>query len=170
MENVKTLYLLRHAEASPADGGISDYDRSLTPHGEDQAQKVADYIRDKELTFDFVMCSSAIRTQETLEPIREYLNTTQVDLNPQYYNITEEQLLPYLQITPDSVQRLLYVGHNPGIAFSALRLIPQETSHDFIQNGYPPAGLAGFSLHINSWADLRWNGAELISFYNPDSN
>ena len=65
----KTLYLLRHAEASQAESGISDYDRSLTPHGEDQAIEVANYIRNKIINFDFVMCSSALRTQQTLEPI-----------------------------------------------------------------------------------------------------
>ena len=165
----KTLYLLRHAEASQAESGISDYDRSLTPHGEDQAIEVANYIRNKIINFDFVMCSSALRTQQTLEPIRDYLTTAELDINPQYYNINEEQILEYIQMTPDSVQTLLYIGHNPGIAFSALRIIPQDGSHGFIEKGYPPAGLAGFTLGINSWKDANWGCGQLLEFYNPDA-
>lgn len=165
----KTLYLLRHAEASQADHGISDYDRSLTPHGEDQAIQIATYIRNKIINFDFVMCSSALRTQQTLEPIRDFLTTSDIDINPQYYNISEEKILEYIQLTPDSVQNLLYIGHNPGIAFTALRLIPQDGSHAFIENGYPPAGLTGLTLDINSWKDANWGCGQLLEFYNPDT-
>ncbi|MEB3701977.1 Histidine phosphatase family protein [Candidatus Bealeia paramacronuclearis] len=164
----KIIYLLRHAEASPKNTGISDYDRSLTPHGEDQAQNVANYLRDKILTFDFVMCSSALRTQETLEPLRPYLGTEDIDLNPHYYNIEEEKVLDFLRLASEDAKRILYIGHNPGIAFAALRFVPQGQPHPYIQQGFPTAGLAGFSFEISSWHDLNWGKGQLIEFYNPD--
>ena len=165
----KTLYLLRHAEASQAEPGISDYDRSLTPRGEEQTIRVANYIRNKIISFDFIMCSASLRTQQTFEPLRDYITTNEIDINPEYYNISEEIILKYIQMTAESVQSLLFIGHNPGIAFSALRLIPQVGSHKFIENGCPPAALTGFALDINSWKDAHWGCGQLLEFYNPDA-
>ncbi|HCC25288.1 MAG TPA: hypothetical protein DEP85_07270, partial [Holosporales bacterium] len=63
---MKALFLLRHTHAEERGTTISDYDRPLEERGLTEALDVANYIKSKNLSFDFVMCSSSLRTQQTL--------------------------------------------------------------------------------------------------------
>ena len=63
MANTRTLILLRHAAAGNAP---RDHDRPLTDAGNRDAAAAGDWIRDNVGSVDAVLCSTAVRTRQTL--------------------------------------------------------------------------------------------------------
>ncbi len=162
---MKTLYLLRHAHAEPRPESIADYYRPLTEQGEEEAHAVADYLAQEKIMFDFVMCSGAIRAEETLEPLRAVVGTEDIEISENFYNSPEDKILNNLQHVADKWERILYIGHNPGIAFAAFKFtktFPQE-----LMESVRPATLIGFQFPIDHWSDLAWWEGQVIDHFQP---
>ena len=162
---MKTLYLLRHATAVSQILSFADFDRPLNDPGRVQAETVAQYIKDKNINFDYVMCSAALRAQETLEPIRKVIETEDIEISPSFYNISDDQILEALRKVSDVKEKLLYIGHNPGIAFSILKLA--KLFPEIVKEGITPATLIGFQLPIDGWSDLAWWEGKVIDVFQP---
>ncbi len=64
---MRTLMLLRHAKAVPADGKIRDQDRPLAPRGQKDAPKIGAYMAKHDLVPDRALVSPSKRTRETWE-------------------------------------------------------------------------------------------------------
>ncbi|EKE09670.1 MAG: Phosphoglycerate mutase family protein [uncultured bacterium] len=162
---MKALFLLRHTHAEERGTTISDYDRPLEERGLTEALDVANYIKSKNLSFDFVMCSSSLRTQQTLEPLRSVIGTTDIEISENFYNSTEEKILKNLQAISDRWNKVLYIGHNPGVAFTAFKLT--KTFPKTLMEGVTPGTLIGFHLPIDHWKDLDWWGGEIVDVFQP---
>ena len=66
---MKFLHLLRHAKSSWKDPGLNDHDRPLSKRGRQTAKMMAAYLRRAKIAPDLVICSTAMRAQQTLSPI-----------------------------------------------------------------------------------------------------
>ena len=64
---MRTLMLLRHAKAVPADGKIRDHDRPLASRGQKDAPKIGAYMARHQLQPDRAIVSPSKRTRETWE-------------------------------------------------------------------------------------------------------
>lgn len=162
---MKTLYLLRHAHAESRPTAYADFDRPLNEKGQEEAETVAAYCQTKGLTFDFIMCSAALRAQETAEPLRATASAGGIEISEKFYNIPEDHILNHLKRLPHKAETVLYVGHNPGIAFTILRL--SNALPDFLKDGVEPATLVGFQLSIDKWEELNWGVGEIIDVFHP---
>jgi len=60
------LHLLRHAKSS-AKEDVEDHERPLSRRGHDAARRVGKHLPAMTGTLDLVLCSSALRTRETLD-------------------------------------------------------------------------------------------------------
>ena len=162
---MKTLYLLRHAHAAPRELSLSDFDRPLEESGREEAEAVANYLLGKAIIFDFIMCSAALRTQETLEPLRKMSDDNAIEISIDFYNISVEQILNHLKKISDKRNTVLYIGHNPGIAFTVLKLA--RVLPDVLMEGITPATLIGFQLPIDKWQNLEGGEGETIDVFQP---
>lgn len=162
---MKKLYLLRHAHALPRETSLSDYDRPLDDEGRREAGSVAKFIKEKKLSFDLVLCSGALRAQETLEPLRDVIGTEEIYLSDDFYNIPENIILSHIQKISDTINTVLYIGHNPGIAFTALKLA--TTFDDVLKEGMPSATLIGYELPVDDWKLVDWRRGTVINVFQP---
>lgn len=162
---MKTLALLRHAHAEPQNRSVSDYERRLDERGQREAEALARSLSEKTITFDFILCSSAIRTQETLLPLRSIIGTKAIDISENFYNISEDKILEYLKDISDDKKKVLYIGHNPGVAFAILKI--SNVFPNFLKSGIPPATFVEFQLFIEKWADLKWKTGEIVNILQP---
>ncbi|MBS0272415.1 MAG: histidine phosphatase family protein [Proteobacteria bacterium] len=163
---MKILYLLRHAHAEPHGTSFADFDRPLDARGHLEAKAVATYIQSKKLNFDYIMCSAALRTVETLEPLRPFLGTEAIETSENFYNSSDELILKHLQRISNEWQKVLYIGHNPGIAFTALKLT--KIFPEVLVEGVTPATLVGFQFPFDHWKDLEWWSGEIIDVFQPN--
>jgi phosphohistidine phosphatase len=163
---MKQIYLLRHAHAESHGLGFSDFDRPLDERGQEEAKVIAEYLRKRAVTFDFVMCSAALRAQETLEPLRPIIGTNAIEISENFYNISEEKILGHLRQISDDRRKVLYIGHNPGIAFSILKFV--KVAPHFLTEGVTPGTLTGLQFSFDKWMDLDWGNAEIMDLFQPN--
>lgn len=112
------LILWRHAEAEEGSDVLPDLARSLTPRGQKQAQRMAQWL-DRHLPQSTrVLASPAQRTAQTVQALdRRY--KLRPELAP---GCSAEQLLAAAQ-WPDSKVAVLLVGHQPVLGQAIARLL-----------------------------------------------
>ena len=102
------LILWRHAEAHEAPPGEDDMSRSLTPRGERQAIRMAQWLERQLPEGTRILCSPAKRTEQTVMALgRKYKLSSAI--TPQG---TADMLLTAAQ-WPTSKNTVLVIGHQP---------------------------------------------------------
>lgn len=158
---MRELILLRHAHAEAAADGLADMDRPLSAVGQAEAEAAGRWLRDNHLLPDRVICSPARRTRETLEAVLAQTGYVEQRLEPRIYEAMPGSLVSLIEQHAE-VQRLLLVGHNPGLEQLAA-LLNSGSSSEY--RGMPPAGIAVLSLPAQ--AALEPGVATLTSFWWP---
>jgi phosphohistidine phosphatase SixA len=157
---MQELILLRHAEAHPAATGGADHDRTLSPHGEQEALAAGRWLASHGARPDRVLCSPALRACRTAElAMRALAPDAPIGLAGEIYEATPGELLALLDQHADA-RCVLLVGHNPGIE-RLVALLVEGRSDEF--RGMPPAGLA--VLHLQG--ALEPGNARLDAFWSP---
>ena len=122
------LYLLRHAKAESWNPLGNDFSRSLSSTGRQQVQHVANWALKTLVQPDTILCSPAKRTRETLAPLlacwTKLLATT--DYVDSMYNASLNMLLTLAEDAFSYSERLLVVGHNPGLEKMLIELLPPD--------------------------------------------
>lgn len=165
---MKTLYLLRHAKSSWNEP-MDDRDRPLAPRGRRAARAMAGYMKAEGLVPDLVLCSPAVRAQETWAGMASVLGPIPVCYEAVIYESDSAGLLDLIRATANDPTSVLMVGHNPGLEELAWRLAgrgPDEL-RDRLRRKYPTAALAVLDLPVVSWRELAWGAATLMRFVRP---
>jgi len=157
---MRRLWLMRHAKAGW--GSDDDAERSLTGAGVRGAADAARYLASQVEGPLTVLCSSALRTRQTLEPIRAAMtNRVHSQVLESLYLASESELEETIRTQTDQVQQLLVLAHNPGIGELASQLAGNQHGPTSLGDLFPPAGMACFALDA-PWT--RFNqGAQLVS-------
>ena len=158
---MRELILLRHAHAEPASTGQADLDRPLSPVGLAEAEAAGRWLKENNLLPDCVLCSPARRTRETLEAVLGITCFVEKRLEDAAYDATPGTLMGLIEARSD-VDRLLVVGHNPGLE-QLVALMSEGTSSDY--RGMPPAGIA--VLAFDREASIEPGVATLTAFWWP---
>ena len=158
-----TLYLLRHAKSSWDDPTLADYERPLAPRGRRAAKRIGDYLRASGIEPEFILCSGAERTRQTLELI-ELASPTMID--PLLYASSAEQLLDRVRAVPDDVASVMLIGHNPALHDLALGLASAGPELELLAAKFPTAGLATLTTRT-TWRQLTSGKAVLAGYVVP---
>ncbi|MCD9088554.1 histidine phosphatase family protein [Stenotrophomonas sp. SY1] len=158
---MRELILLRHAHAEPASNGQADIDRPLSPHGLAEAEAAGRWLQEQRLVPDRVLCSPARRTRETLEAVLGLTGYVEQRLEDRIYDAVPGTLAALLDEHRE-VERLLVVGHNPGLE-QLVALMNSGQSGDY--RGMPPAAVAVLTLPME--AAIEPGIARLAAFWWP---
>ncbi len=162
------LVVLRHAKADwPA--GVADHDRPLGRRGVRDSAAVGRWLVDNDDVPDLVWCSTAVRTRQTWEYVGSQLDTScDVRFEDQVYDAGVDDLLTVLRQTPKKTQRVLLVGHNPGVQDLVLALADRASgdARALAETKFPTSGLAVLDVD-GEWADLGQGHANLANFVVP---
>lgn len=166
---MKRLTLLRHAKSGWQDPVKRDFDRPLNDRGRKAAATMGAFMRRESMAFDLVIASPAVRVRQTLEGVEDGLGAPLGPLfDTRLYMASAALLLEVAQSVPETVERLLLVGHNPGLEDLALMLVPPgEALRGEVEEKYPTATLAELAIDAPRWADLAAGGGRLLRFTRP---
>ena len=167
----RTLLLLRHAKSIWSDPRLEDHDRPLNRRGERSAKAMADHFARLGLHPDLILCSTALRTRQTLAPIVAALAppVPPIVLSKDLYLASEDALLNQLRVVDDDAATVLLIGHNDGIWHLAVALAkdgPRETLAA-LRVKFPTGSLATLSVRNETWRALAPGTARLSSFVRP---
>ncbi len=165
---MKRLFLLRHAQTLPA-SGLSDIDRKLTPNGQADARALGSAMKAKGYQPDFIYCSPARRTKETLSLLLESLEERTVESPNSIYHGTRGDLFHLIQNASKDVQNLLLVGHNPVIHELAATLAKEDSPAlmNRLAGGYAPGTLGVLDCSCASWSEIQAGANPLTDFMEP---
>ena len=164
---MKILTLLRHAKSDWDDPVARDFDRPLNARGRRAARTVAGEMRRLGLGFDRVLASPARRVRETLEEVEAVLGALGTVEDERLYLASAETLLEIVRETEEGAERLLLVGHNPGLEMLALALTRRSGLRSEVELKYPTATLAEITLPAESWSDVGEGTGTLARFIRP---
>ncbi len=159
----KTLLILRHAKSSWKNEKLKDFDRPLKHRGEEAANLIGKILVKAELIPQVILSSPAQRAKQTAEiVVEESKFKGELKLVESFYMGEPENYIKELKNLPDEIERVMVVGHNPGLE-ALLQLLDGKV------DSLPTGSLAYLVLDVKHWADLtKATVGELISFWEPD--
>lgn len=166
---MKTFLVLRHAKASQESPTGADFDRPLAERGWVDGRSIGSEMRHRGLHPDAVVASPAMRVIETLAAVAEGYGPLEAEFDKRIYDNSPEMLLGIVQDTGDEVQRLLLIGHNPGLQELLLRLTIDDADglRVDVAGKFPTAAIAAVELPIDEWRDLRAGTGRITSLIRP---
>ena len=157
---MRQLILLRHAHAESATAGQDDIARPLSATGLAEARAAGDWLREHGLRPDRVLCSTAARTRETLAALGD-IGAGEIYEDASIYEASPGTLASLADANRDA-ERLLLVGHNPGLEQLAALMHSGQTG-DY--RGMPPGGIAVLTLPVD--VNIEPGIATLSAFWWP---
>ena len=145
-----TLYLVRHARAMAI--APSDKERELAPQGRSDAKGLGSLFQDTFAAPEVVFCSSAIRTIQTHQIMREAgLSTQDVRLDEGLYNASASYLLDV--VASCEAKSVALIGHNPALAIALNQIAPADEVAPQLMH-FPTATIAHITFEQDEFASL----------------
>ena len=115
------LYLLRHAKTNQISPTGKDFDRELLPKAYEQCAELKRYLQDHPIAPKYILCSSAVRTRQTLDQIKDLFADVPLTFLDELYLASAGELLKIINEL-QSPEDILLIGHNEGISELASEL------------------------------------------------
>jgi phosphohistidine phosphatase len=160
---MKTLLLMRHAKSSWKHAEMPDHERPLNKRGKKDAPMIGSLIKEKELVPQTILCSTAVRASETARMVQEKSGFAgEAIFLDSYYLAEPNAYLEGLQALPDEIERVLVIGHNPGLEgllqILSGQIVPLSTG-----------AVAHLVLRISHWNELNLDSeGELVETFSPN--
>lgn len=165
----RQLLILRHGKS---DWGVdvNDFDRPIKKRGKKAAESMGSWLLQKNLVPDYIISSPAERASNTTETLFQAMALTDqhIHYDSRIYEAYTNDLIAVLADCPANAERILLVGHNPGL----------EQLLIYLNKGYleipddgkilPSATLAILTIS-ESWQSLSENCAKVLSITRPAS-
>lgn len=165
----RQLLILRHAKSAWDTDAPNDFDRPLNKRGKKDAPRIGAWLREQNLTPEYVLSSPAERAKQTvLKAARELgIRKKQIHWDPRIYDAGTSTLLEVLADCPANAKTVLLVGHNPGLEFLVEYLCDNV---DVPADGklLPTAALARLDMP-DVWDHLEPGAARLVAIIRPRS-
>jgi len=162
---MKTLLILRHAKSSWKVPDLSDHDRPLNRRGKRDAPRMGRALKERGLVPDLVISSTATRAKDTASAVAKHSGYKGKRIRfESLYAAEPGAYLAVLRELTDNYQRVLIVGHNPGVE----ELIELLTGEIHI---VPTCTLAQIEFDIEKWSDTLHrltDRGRLVEILKPD--
>ena len=166
---MRTLYVLRHAKSDWGDASLRDFDRPLNGRGRKSAKAMGHELRERGLTPDLVLLSPSARTTETLARVEEGFGASFEKVEESSIYLAEnEALVALIRNAPAKSERLMIVGHNPGMHELVLLLAngPRDLREEAAAK-FPTGAMAEISFDVGDWSDVTPGSGFIRSFLKP---
>jgi phosphohistidine phosphatase len=171
---MRRLMLLRHAKTENDAPSGRDEDRRLDERGRKDAAEIGGFIASHPPFPDSALVSPAVRAHQTWElawaAMKDRVPELHVELVPDIYGADPGQLLQCIRdASAADPQRLLVVGHNPGMHELALALTDggDEAGRRALADNLPTSGLVILDFATDDWNDVAFRRGRLVQFVSP---
>ena len=162
------LWLLRHAKSSWGDPALADEERPLSARGARAAARMRDHLDAEAIHPDLVLCSSALRTRQTLGLILPSLGTElRIRIDSALYEADPARLLEVVRELPPDVRSAMVIGHNPSIQELAVTLASRGEGLRELAAKFPTGALAEIRFPDGPWNAIDTGSGELARFVTP---
>lgn len=159
---MKKLYLVRHAKSSWADAKLTDFERPLNERGNRDKIEMGKRLFERELTIDYILSSSAKRTQQTSVALAKEVQfpIQNIIFEERLYHASVQEMLALINEMNKEINNLMIVGHNPGISMLCDYLCDYHSD-------FPTLGIACIHFEVESWQEVSRNLGSLAWYDYP---
>lgn len=162
---MKRLILTRHAKSSWDDPTVADHDRPLNARGKAAAADLGQWLASRGYVPDEVLCSDALRTRKTWSGIAPALPGTPIlELKPALYHAGPDVMLAVLR--HGKGETVMMIGHNPGIAEFAERLVRHAPANPEFHR-FPTGATLVVDFAAETWAEVGFGSGTAVDFVIP---
>ena len=161
----RSLTLVRHGAAmNEAPGRRSDFDRTLSPRGIEEAKWAGEVLAARSESLGRVLSSTAIRARQTTRELMDalHLPSDRVEWVERLYGADPQDLIDCVDALPPTIFHVALVGHNPGLSQLGAHL--SREANFFM----PTCGLARFELALDSWPMLGPQCVQCFELERPE--
>jgi phosphohistidine phosphatase len=145
---MKTLMLMRHAKSSWKDSSMKDILRPLNKRGHKIVPRMGERLKEAQICPQLILSSPAERARQTAQGVAKKIDYSQdIQYYDSFYMGEPEDYIKKLVKVPDTVERVLVIGHNPGLE-GLMQILSRKVE------ALPTAAIAFISLPIEHWKDL----------------
>ena len=147
---MKSIIIIRHADASYDTNIPSDFDRPLTNQGLLDAKAMGKALADKKPNINLVLSSPANRAITTARIIAEQIKYDKIiEENKRIYNASYREKLDIISKLNNEINSIIVCGHNP-----ELHMLTEQLSNQNF-NQFPPCAIAKITLNFTSWETIN---------------
>ena len=159
---MKTIILMRHGKSSWKDSSLEDHERPLKKRGRRDTALMSSLIQKHKLVPDLILSSTAVRARQTAEIVVEELKFEgKLHFLDELYMAEPSVIIKTLKDLKDKHERVLVIGHNPGME-GVMQILDGKV------DSLPTAAVACLELDIKSWQDVKADGeAKLVKLWLP---
>lgn len=163
---MRELIVFRHGKSSWDDPQLDDIDRPLNARGERNAPQMGIRLREAGRIPDRLCCSPARRARETALLLAPALgmDTTGIVVVEALYPGAPEDWLETTRALDDRDERVLMIGHNPGLTDTVNALVGGDIDN------VPTAAYAAIAFDEPRWKRVGWARGQLACFDYPKSS
>ncbi|MGX9356508.1 SixA phosphatase family protein [Roseobacteraceae bacterium S113] len=154
---MKRLILMRHCKSSWSHPDMKDHNRPLNGRGYRSAKALGDWLRKNAYVPELALISTARRTMETFEGLGLICESR---YRAALYHAEADRILG--EVAQARAETVLLIGHNPGIAEFAERIVVDAPAHARFF-GYP----TGATTVIDFDGAPRWGKGNARDFVVP---
>lgn len=159
---MKYLYLIRHGKSDWHADHATDKERPLNHRGREDARKVGAYLKRASVHPGRVLCSSALRTRQTLDILSDAAGwRSEVHMEDALYLADPDAVIGFIKSQPTGIDTLAIVGHQP---FTGL------VASYFLGNRYlevPTACVIGIEFDATDWDRITDEQGRLLMHLLP---
>lgn len=161
---MKKLLLYRHAKSSWDDPLLHDHQRPLAHRGLRDAPFMAQKLKKKGISPDFILSSDAARAKATALITAENLHFPKgkIEFTPGLYHASARSILSLIRDTDNKHGVLFLFGHNPGLN-EVIEFLGGEIDN------LPTCGQFGFTFNSENWSEVSPENATVWFFDYPKS-
>ncbi|MFH0894887.1 MAG: histidine phosphatase family protein [Bacteroidota bacterium] len=148
---MKYLYICRHAKSNQEVPNVKDFDRPLNERGLKDAPQMAEFLLEKNISFDLIISSPALRAKTTAVIYADKLGykKDEIQLEQRIYEADINDLVDIFKLIPDNNNHVAIFGHNPTFTY----LIEYLTEYE-IEN-LPTCGIACIEINTDHWSQVN---------------
>ena len=163
----RELLLMRHAKSDWNHPSLIDFDRPLNKRGQASAPKVGHWLRSRNLLPDRVVSSPAVRTRQTASLICAELGFAidNAHWDMRIYEATLADLLTVLADNSGNANRMLLIGHNPGLEYLLAHL--SSTTDSAAGSKLMPTATVAHLRLPDDWHKLPAGCGQLLVLQRP---
>lgn len=158
----KKLYIFRHGKSDWEGKFTSDHERPLSERGVIAAEKMGKHIAMIKQTPQRVLCSTSVRTKQTLSLAKEKGSwKCEVQYCRELYLASAEEAIELIHKQDDAIDKLMVVAHEP-MCSSLIAELAMGANVKF-----PTASIARLSFRANHWQEVEANRGRLDWLLTP---
>jgi phosphohistidine phosphatase len=164
----RELIIMRHAKSDWHSNEPTDFGRPLNDRGKRDAPRMGEWMREQGIYPDYVISSPAKRAKQTCKRVCKALNfdVDHIHWQQRVYLADVEQLLQALAFGPVEEQRVLLVGHNPGLTDLIYYLLGDNAPSEPDGRLLPTATVVQIQIS-GSWQEPKPGRSKLLQLVRP---